>query len=428
MNVEVYVGMTADLLHEGHINLLKAASQYGKVTVGLLTDDAVKSYKRKPVQSWKSRKTLLESLTLVDSVVEQSTLSYKENLMKYRPKYLIHGSDWVTGPQAKAYEEAVEVAKSLGCQVINVPYTRGISTTKLIQEAARIDPSMGKCSVIRDMLSCGIKILAMESASALTANIIKTTEANRAGQRYNALWCSSLSDSCLRMKPDSEIVTSSDRLHEVDEMIAASNLPVIYDADTAGNIVQAKHLARALVDHGVSMMIVEDKSGVKKNSLYGTSRAQVLTPIEEYVEKMKVILEETKSSGMVVISRMETLIAGGSVDEALVRSSACVEAGVDGIMIHSKDKDPKDIKEFCIKFKKLYPNKFLILVPTTYNNIHVNVMYDDWGADVIIHANHMIRASAYAMRHVANMILQSGMSSVVDDDILPIKQILSMIE
>ena len=428
MEIEVYVGMTADLLHEGHINLLKAASQYGKVTVGLLTDEAVKSYKRSPVQSWCSRKLLLESLSLVDSVVEQATLSYKDNLLRYRPKYLVHGSDWVMGPQAKAYEEAVEVANSIGCQVVNIPYTQGVSTTKLIQDAAHIDPSMGKCSVIRDMLSCGTKVLAMEAASALTASIIKTTEPNKAGQKYNALWCSSLSDSCLRMKPDSEIVTSSDRLREVDEMIAASNLPVIYDADTAGNIVQAKHLARSLVEHGVSMMIVEDKSGVKKNSLYGTSRTQVLTPIEEYTEKMKVILEETKSSGMVVISRMETLIAGGSVDEALVRSSACVEAGVDGIMIHSKEKDPKDIKEFCIRFKKLYPNKFLILVPTTYNKVHVDTMYNDWGADVIIHANHMIRASAYIMKQVARYILDNGSSSVVDESILSIKDILKLIE
>jgi len=427
MEKTVYLGMRGDIVHPGIINIIREGSKLGELTVGLLTDSAIASHKRLPYLSYEQRKDVIENIKGVAKVVPQEEWSYVPNLRKYKPDYIIHGDDWKNGPLQKEREEVFTVMKELGGEVVEVPYTPGVNASS-INEAVR---SLGttpdiRLKTLRRLLDAKKIVRIMEAHSGLSGLIIENLEIEKEDglHSFDGMWSSSLTDSTCKGKPDIEAVDLTTRLHDLTNILECTTKPIIFDGDTGGN-----HFAftvRTLERNGVSAVIIEDKTGQKRNSLFGTEVTQELSSIPDFCEKIKSGKQAQVTREFMVIARLESLIAGFPVPHALERARAFVEAGTDGIMIHSKEKSGDDIKEFCSLFRAEYPHVPLVLVPTTYNQFTEKELAL-WGANIVIYANHMLRASYPAMMNVAKKILENERSLEADALCMPIKEILELI-
>jgi phosphoenolpyruvate phosphomutase len=425
----VYLGMTGDIIHPGIVNIIHQASLHGEVLVGLLTDLAVAKYKRLPYLSFDQRKLVVESLRDVGKVVPQEEWSYIPNLRKYHPDFIIHGDDWKTGILAKEREDVYKVMKELGGEVIEIPYTQGINSTAINDSttAIGVTPDL-RLKSLRRLIAAKPVVRIMEAHSGLSGLIIENMEVLKEDgmHRYDGMWSSSLTDSTSKGKPDIEAVDITTRLQDLTQILECTTKPIIYDGDTGGIPEHFVFTVRTLERNGISAVIIEDKTGLKKNSLFGTDVEQNLIPIEEFCEKIQAGKKAQITKDFMIIARLESLIAGKSVDDALERGLACVRAGADGIMIHSKEKTGKDIEEFCRRFRGEYKEIPVVLVPTTYNQFTENEMAQ-WGANIIIYANHMLRSSYPAMYETARLILEKERSLEADKLCMPIREILQLI-
>jgi len=426
-NKTVYLGMRGDIVHPGIINIIKQGSNLGEVTVGLLTDSAIASHKRLPYLNYEQRKEVIENIKGVFRVVPQEEWSYVPNLKKYKPDYIIHGDDWKSGTLQKEREEVFSVMKDLGGEVIEIPYTPGVNSSS-INEAVR---SLGttpdiRLKTLRRLLDTKKIVRIMEAHSGLSGLIIENLEIEKENgyRSFDGMWSSSLTDSACKGKPDIEAVDLTTRLQDLTNILECTTKPIIFDGDTGGN-----HFAftvKTLERNGVSAVIIEDKTGLKRNSLFGTEVNQELSPITDFCEKIKAGKLAQVTKEFIVIARLESLIAGFPVTHALERARAFTDAGADGIMIHSKEKTGDDIKEFCSCFRSEYPHVPLVLVPTTYNQFTEKELAS-WGANIVIYANHMLRASYPAMMTAARTILENERSLEADKLCMPIKEILELI-
>jgi len=429
MNKKVYIGMSADIIHPGHLNILRAGRELGEVTVGVLTDEAIASYKRLPYLNFDQRKLIVESLKGVDKVIPQNSLDYTENLLKIRPDFVVHGDDWKEGVQKTTRQKVIDTISDWNGEVIDVPYTEGISSTKLNQKLKAIGTTPEiRMKMLRRLLQAKPIVRILESHSGLTGLIAEnaSTEVNGLKQEFDGMWSSSLTDSTSKGKPDIEAVDITTRLHGLNDTFECTTKPIIYDGDTGGKIEHFVFTVRTLERHGVSAVIIEDKTGLKKNSLFGTAVPQTQDSIEGFSAKIRAGKAAQVTDDFMIIARLESLILGNSVEHALERADAYIEAGADGIMIHSKEKSGEEIKEFCTKFRRKDKNTPIVVVPSTYNHI-TEKEFIEWGVNVVIYANHMLRASYPAMMNVAKSILLNGRSSDVNDKCMPIKEILELI-
>lgn len=429
MNKTVYLGITGDIIHPGIINIITRGAQLGELTVGLLTDRAIVNHKRLPYLSYEQRKQVIESIKGVAKVVPQEDWSYVPNLKKYKPDIMIHGDDWQHNYLSKIREEVFAVMAEWQGQVVEIPYTQGINSTSLVENAAGIGttPDVRRAS-LRRLLAAKKVVRIMEAHSGLSGLIIEhlEVEKNDGIHRFDGMWSSSLTDSTCKGKPDIEAVDLTTRLQSLTDILECTTKPIIFDGDTGGIPEHFVFTVRTLERNGVSAVIVEDKKGLKKNSLFGTEALQVLATKEEFCEKISAGKRAQVTEDFMIIARIEEIIAGYSVDQALDKAYAAVGAGADGVMIHSKDKSGMDIKEFCQRFRGEYPTIPIVLVPTTYNQFLESELVE-WGANIIIYANHMLRASYPAMERVARTILESERSLEADKLCMPIKQILELI-
>jgi phosphoenolpyruvate phosphomutase len=425
----VYVGMTADIIHPGIINILREGSLRGEVLAGLLTDSAIARYKRLPYLSYEQRKQVVESIRYVSRVVPQEAWSYVPNLRKYRPDIIIHGDDWKTGLLAKEREDVYRVMAELGGEVVEIPYTRGINSTAFNESVTSIGTTPDlRLKTLRRLIDAKPIVRIMEAHSGLSGLIVENLEVPGEDgiRRYDGMWSSSLTDSASKGKPDIEAVDITTRLQDLTQILECTTKPVIYDGDTGGISEHFVFTVRTLERNGISAVIIEDKTGLKKNSLFGTDVEQQLAPVEEFCEKIQAGKKAQVTKEFMIVARLESLIAGGTVEEALLRSKAYVGAGADGIMIHSKEKSGEDVKEFCRRFRADYAKIPLVLVPTTYNQFTEDE-FETWGANIIIYANHMLRSSYPAMYGTAKLILENRRSLEADKLCMPIKEILELI-
>ena len=425
----VYLGMTGDIIHPGIINILNEAEKLGEVTIGLLTDSAIAMHKRLPFLSYEQRKQVVENMKGVSRVVPQEDWSYVPNLKKYKPDYIIHGDDWKTGPLSRIREDVYAVMKELGGEVVEVPYTKGINSTALneAQKALGTTPEI-RMKTLRRLIQAKPVVRIMEAHSGLSGLIIENLEVKKDDgvHSYDGMWSSSLTDSTCKGKPDIEAVDLTTRLQDLTNILECTTKPIIFDGDTGGKTEHFVFTVRTLERNGVSAVIIEDKVGLKKNSLFGTDVRQELATIEEFSEKISAGKKAQVTKDFMIIARLESLIAGYPVSDALERAFAYVKAGADGVMIHSKEKTGEDIREFCSAFRKEYAHVPIVLVPTTYNQF-TEEEFRTWGANIIIYANHMLRSSYPAMVMVAKTILEHGRSLEADPLCMPIKQILELI-
>ena len=426
----VYLGMIGDIMHPGLINIINEATKYGDVMIGLYTDKAIATHKRLPYLTYEQRKQVIENIKGVSTIVPQEDWSYVPNLEKYKPDYIIHGDDWQYGPDKYIRDEVFQVMKKIGGEVIEIPYTKGISASGLKEaiDSLGVTPQ-ARLASLRRLISAKPIVRIMESHCGLTGLIIEHTkvEVGNEIREFDGMWASSLTDSTSKGKPDIEAVDLTTRLHDLNDSLEVTTKPVIYDGDTGGKTEHFVFTVRTLERLGVSAVIIEDKVGLKQNSLFGTDAVQTQDTIEGFCSKIQAGKEAQVTRDFMIIARCESLIAGKPVEDALERCHAYVAAGADGIMIHSKNKDGQDIKEFCQRFREVDNHTPIVAVPTTYGQF-TEAELAEWGINVVIYANHMLRSAYPAMVKCAERILETTRCQEASEEYcMPIKQILNLI-
>lgn len=429
MKKRVYVGMSADLIHPGHLNIIREAEKLGEVTVGLLTDAAIASYKRLPYLTYEQRKIIVESLKGVAHVVPQETLDYVPNLKKYRPDYVVHGDDWRAGVQAEVRSRVIEVLKEWGGELVEVPYTKGISSTEFNRHLRQIGTTPEvRMKRLRRLLNAKPLIRVLEAHNGLTGLIVENVKVNRTGieKEFDGIWLSSLTDSVAKGKPDIEYVDLTSRLHTVEDILEITTKPVIYDADTGGIAEHFVFTVKTLERLGVSAAIIEDKIGLKKNSLFGKEVAQTQDSVENFCYKIEMGKRARVTEDFMIIARVESLILQRGMRDALRRAQAYIEAGADGVMIHSKEESPSEIFEFCRAYKEFSQKVPLVVVPTSYSSVTEDELMRE-GVNIVIYANQLIRSAYPAMVRTAQSILEHGTASQLEGDILSIRELLTLV-
>ncbi|HHX90865.1 MAG TPA: phosphoenolpyruvate mutase [Paracoccus sp.] len=429
MQKTVYVGMSADLVHPGHINIIRHAATLGDVTVGLLTDRAIASYKRVPFMQWEQRAEVIDSIKGVVRVVPQHTLDYVPNLREYRPDIVVHGDDWQTGVQAKVRQSVIDALAEWGGELVEVPYTKGISSTRLHGAMKEIGttPDIRRAS-LRRMLAAKPLLRFLDLHNGLSGLIIEKVGIDTpTGRReFDGMWASSLTDSTSKGKPDIEAVDTTARATTLNEVLEVTTKPIIYDGDTGGKPEHFQFTVRTLERLGVSAIIIEDKTGLKKNSLFGTEVDQTQDSIEAFSDKIRMGKAAQQTDDFMIIARLESLILGKGIDHAMERAEAFLEAGADGIMIHSREKTPDEIFEFCARYNKLENRKPLVAVPSSYNKTTEDELEAN-GVNIVIYANQLLRSAYPAMLETARSILEHSRSAECDARMMPIKEILELI-
>lgn len=425
----VYMSFAADMLHSGHIAILKKASRLGKLTVGVLSDEAVASYKRFPLLPFAERKAMIESISGVFRVVEQRTLSYRENLETLQPDFVVHGDDWREGFQKPIRDEVVSILAFYGGQLVEFPYARE-EKYRALEARARADLSLPdlRRARLRRVISMKGTITAMEAHSGITGLIVENTVVyqNGGARQFDAMWVSSLCDSTAKGKPDIELVDMTSRFRAIDDIMEVTTKPIIFDGDTGGLAEHFVYTVRSLERMGVSMVIIEDKVGLKKNSLFGNEVQQTQDSIEHFCAKIAAGKRAQKTRDFMICARIESLILEQGMEDALERGKAYVNAGADAIMIHSRKKDPEEIFTFVKQFRAWDASTPLVVVPTSFNSV-TEEKWRERGVNVVIYANQLTRSGFPAMQNAARTILEHHRAQECDALCMPIKDIITLI-
>ena len=426
---KVYVAMSTDIIHHGHINIIETARKLGDVTVGLLTDKAIAGFKRMPLLSYEQRKKIIENIKGVKEVIPQETADYVSNLKKIKPDYVVHGSDWRKGVQKQIRASVIEALKGWGGKLVEPDYTEGVSSTQLISELLEVGTTSEiRLKKLRKLLELKPLLRFLEVHNGLTGRIaekVKVIEGN-AIREFDGMWESSLTDSISRGKPDIEYVDITSRLHTIDQIFDVTTKPMIVDGDTGGLTEHFVYTVKTLERIGVSAVIIEDKTGLKRNSLFGTDVEQTQDTIENFCQKISAGKKSQVTEDFMIIARIESLILKKGIKDALKRAKAYIKAGADGIMIHSKEKSPGEILEFCKEYKNFGDKVPLVAVPTTYNAISEEELMAA-GVNIVIYANHLLRSAYPSMVKAAESILKSHRCCEAEKLCLPVKDILTLI-
>jgi phosphoenolpyruvate phosphomutase len=425
----VYVGMSADIIHPGHLNVIQRARELGRVTVGVLTDAAIASYKRLPYMTYEQRTFIIKNLKGVERVVPQETLDYVPNLQKYRPDFVVHGDDWREGVQKEVRQAVVDALAEWGGELVEVAYTKGISSTQLnkaIKEHG-VTPEARRNN-LRRLLKAKPIVRLLEAHNGLTGLIVENIGVNtKKGRReFDGMWASSLTESTAKGKPDIEAVDVSARVSTLNDLIEVTTKPIVYDADTGGKPEHFQFTVRTLERLGVSAVIIEDKVGLKKNSLFGTDVIQNQDTIKHFSQKIRAGKKAQITNDFMIIARIESFILDKGLRDAIERARAYIDAGADGILIHSRAKTPDEIFAFCAEYKQFAQKVPLYVVPTSYNSVTEDELINA-GVNVVIYANHLIRAAYPAMVQTAKSILTHQRSFEADTNLMSINECIELI-
>lgn len=425
----VYMCFSTDMIHSGHIAIIRKAELLGKLIIGILSDEAVVSYKRFPLLPFEERKVMFENIAGVYKVVEQKTLSYKDNLERYQPDYVVHGDDWISGFQKPIREEVCSVLASYGGKLVEYPYARDTKYVEL-ERKARTElstPDVRRTRLKKVLDMKGI-ITAMEAHSGLTGLIVENTVVEEEGgaRQFDAMWISSLCDSTAKGKPDIELVDMTSRFRTIDDICEVTTKPIIFDGDTGGLAEHFVYTVRSLERMGVSMVIIEDKTGLKKNSLFGTEVVQTQASITDFSAKIAAGKRAQRTTDFMICARIESLVLEQGMDDALERAFAFTDAGADAIMIHSRKKDPAEIFEFVEKYRAVNRTTPIVVVPTSFNTV-TEEDFKARGVNIIIYANQLTRTGFPAMQNAARLILSNHRAKECDDVCMPFKEIIRLI-
>ena len=428
-NKVVYLAFSTDIIHGGHIRILKKSSELGKVIVGVMSDQAVASFKRYPVLDYEHRYEIIKNIKYVDKVVEQKSLSYKDNLKNIKPDYVVHGDEWKNDNLKYIREETLNVLKEIGGKLIEYPFSTDKEFSVLEYKSAEyLSIPEVRRGRLKKILSYKPLISIIEAHNGLTGLIAEKTTVIKDGKYYqfDGMWVSSLCDSTSRGKPDIELVDLSQRLQTINEIMEVTTKPIILDGDTGGLIEHFVYNVKTLERIGVSAIIIEDKIGLKKNSLFGTEVKQQQDTIENFCAKINAGKQVLKTKEFMIIARIESLILEKGLDDALKRAFAYIKAGADGIMIHSRKKEPDEIFEFCKRFRAKDNKSYLVVVPTTFNSVREEE-FASRKINIVIYANHLTRSAFPSMKKTAETILYNRRAKEADKMCMSIKEILNLI-
>jgi len=426
----VYVGLSVDIIHEGHINILKTANKYGDVIVGLLTDDAIASYKNIPHLSYNRRKTVVQNIKYVKKVIPQNTLSYVANLELIKPDVVVHGDDWKYGIQSKTRKDVIKTLKKWSGKLIEPKYTKNISSTLIKNKILEIGNSpQNRVSKLKRLISSKDIVRILESHNSLTGLIIESLKIKKKNKNieFDGMWSSSLTDSATKGLPDNSSLSFSARISSLNDMMDVTTKPLVFDADNGGQIEHLSYLIRSLERSGVSAIIMEDKVGLKKNSLFKNQSGTKQDKPNLFAKKIKKICETRQSNDFMVIARIESFILGKGLNDALKRAEVYSKAGADAILIHSKEKTTLEIFSFAREFKKSKNFIPLVSVPSTYSKVYERDLIKN-GFKLVIYANQLLRAAYPAMQNAAKTILEKSRAFEIDKKIIPIKEIINLIK
>ena len=426
----VFMCMSTDVVHGGHIEIINQAAELGELTVGVLTDEVVSAYKRYPLLSCEERMKIVAGLKGVAHVIKQTDISYREPLKTLRPDYVVHGDDWRIGFQKPVREECIRLLEEYGGKLVEFPYSRSAQYDQL-ESAARSQLSIPdiRRGRLRQLIEQKGMAVCMEAHTGLTGLIAEKTTVMEQGtiRQFDGMWISSLCDSTIKGKPDTELVDFSSRLNTINDIMEVTTKPIILDGDTGGLTEHFVYMVRSLERLGVSAVIIEDKTGLKKNSLFGTEVAQEQDSMENFCHKIAEGKRAQKTKDFMLIARIESLILEKGMEDALARARAYAAAGADGVMIHSRRKDPDEVFEFIRRFRTENRHTLLVVVPTSYNSVYEEE-FKERGVNVVIYANHLIRSSYPAMCQTAESILRCHRAKEADEQYcMSIKNILTLI-
>ncbi len=425
----VYIGLSADSVHHGHINLIEKARDYGQVIIGLLTDRALINYKGLPLLNYEQRKKIVSNLKGVYKVIPQSQWDYSINLKKIKPDFMVHGDDWLSGPQLFLRKRAISTLNKFGGKLIELPYTKGVSSTALAKEQKKLfNTSEIRLKSLKRLLNSKKILRFIETHNPISAIIAENVNYKNKNiyKDFDGFWSSSLTDATSMGKPDIEALDVSERLSNINNIFDVTTKPLIMDIDTGGKIEHLKLNIRSIERLGISAVIMEDKTGLKKNSLNEKTSNQKQESIQNFCNKIKVINSTKINEEFMIIARIESLILKKGMSDALKRAKKYISAGADGIMIHSKEKTTKEIFEFASKFRKKFSSVPLVCVPSTYNTVRENNLIAK-KFNIVIYANHLFRSAYPAMEKTAREILKYGRSKESDKNLISIKEILKLI-
>ena len=426
----VYVGLSVDIIHEGHINILKTASKYGEVIVGLLTDEAIASYKNIPHLNYNRRKIIVQNIKYVKKVIPQNTLSYVANLNLIKPHFVVHGDDWKKGVQKQTRKDVIKTLKKWSGKLIEPKYTKNISSTLIKNKILEIGASpQNRVSRLKRLISSKNIVRILESHNSLTGLIIENLKIKRNNKdlEFDGMWSSSLTDSATKGLPDNSSLSFSARISSLNDMMDVTTKPLVFDADNGGQIEHLPYLIRSLERAGVSAIIMEDKIGLKKNSLFKNQSDTKQDKPNLFAKKINKICNTRQSNDFMVIARIESFIVGKGLNDALRRAEIYSKAGADAILIHSKEKTTSEIFSFAKKFKKSKNFIPLVSVPSTYSKVYEKDLIKN-GFKLVIYANQLLRAAYPAMQNAAKTILEKSRAFEIDKKIIPIKEIINLIK
>jgi phosphoenolpyruvate phosphomutase len=426
----VYTCFSTDVIHEGHLNIIREAQKYGDVYVGVLSDSATVKYNKFPTVSFEKRLELVRGIEGVKKVVIQNDVMYDRIVESLHPDYIIHGDNWTQGTLKALRDNAEKLLSAYGGKVIDVPYTYSEAVRRIdnkIKEKLSMPEYRRKR--LRQLIGIRRIVKAMEVHSGLTGLIVEKTFVERQGEldQFDAMWLSSLCDSTAKGKPDIELVDMTSRFKTIDDIMDVTTKPIIFDGDTGGLTEHFVYMVHTLERMGVSAVIIEDKIGLKKNSLFGTEVQQTQDDMEHFCEKIRAGKSVQLTDDFMIIARIESLILEKGMDDALERAEAYVEAGADGIMIHSRKKDPGEVLEFCDTFHAAHADVPIVVVPSSYNTITEEELAEH-GVSVVIYANQLTRSAFPAMENAAKSILIHHRSKEIESEMMPIKDIITLID
>ncbi|MBP5276749.1 MAG: phosphoenolpyruvate mutase [Lachnospiraceae bacterium] len=426
----VYTCFCTDVIHEGHLNIINEAKKRGRVIVGCLSDKASIRYNKFPTLSEEERMKLYRSVEGVDEVVLQNDMLYDDVIGLIHPDFILHGDNWKSGPESTIRDHVVSLLNEYGGELIDIPYTYNEKVKKIdLQLKEKLAMPEYRRKRLRQLLEMTPIVKTMEAHSGLTGLIVEKTVVENEGRldQFDAMWISSLCDSTAKGKPDIELVDMTSRFRTIEDITEVTTKPIIFDGDTGGLTEHFVYTVRSLERMGVSAVIIEDKKGLKKNSLFGTEVEQTQATIEEFSEKIRAGKNAQLTDDFMIIARIESLILEKGMEDALKRAFAFVEAGADGIMIHSRKKDPAEILEFCDKFRAENKTTPIVVVPSSFNTITEEELAEH-GVNIVIYANQLTRAAFPAMQQTAEDILKYHRAKEVDDRLMSIKNIITLID
>jgi len=429
MKKKIYVGLSADILHEGHINILKKAKSLGDVTVGLLTDKAISSYKKLPLLNYKQREIVLKNIKYVNKVIPQDTLDYTNNLYKLKPNYVVHGDDWKKGIQKKTRGNVIRLLKKNKGKLIEIPYSKNISSSFIKSTLVNHLTPTSRVSILKRLLDNKKIVRVIEAHSPLSGLIAENIKFKKgeAINQFDAMWSSSLTDSSVKGKPDNQALDFSSRFNGLGDIFDVTTKPLIFDADNGGRLEHLPFAIRTLERLGVSAIMIEDKVGLKKNSLFKDQSGAKQDSIKDFCKKIELIKKTRSSKDFLIGARIESFILGKGLNDGLKRAKAYSEAGADLILIHSKEKTPKEIFSFARIFTKTKYFKPLVSVPSTYSKTTESMLTKN-GFQIVIYANHMLRASYPAMEDAARNILKNKRSFELEKKISSVSEVINLIK